>query len=376
MQGTRNSETAKQRDRDKSREIARSSAGSLVRLLAGSLLFAAAGCASSTTVSPGIAAPAPAPTADTLPANVVVSTEPWTFEAKEGKLIQTLSYRILTTATKSSLVDRMPLFMELALIHYTTALGELPRPQGAMDTYLMANRPQWARMTQRFMGDQADVYLQIQRGGFASGGRAILYDIGPRDTFAIAAHEGWHQYTQKTFKNPLPVSLEEGLATYMEGFRWDADYQRPNFLPWSNFERFEQLRQAEHNGKLLPLDKLMRSTPQELMAGDPDNALIYYAQVWALIHFFYEGEGGSHKADLQTMLGDAAQGRLIARIQKEAGGRAASVYATRHAGVDLLAIYMGKSAAELDAAYQTFVKDVVRSGSRQKIVTGKSPLAE
>ena len=109
------------------------------------------GCASSPQhASPGIAAPAPAPTAETLPANVVVSNEPWTFENKEGRLIQTLSYRILTTASKSALVDRVPLFMELALIHYTTALGDLPRPQGEMETYLMANRPQWTRMTQRF----------------------------------------------------------------------------------------------------------------------------------------------------------------------------------------------------------------------------------
>jgi hypothetical protein len=78
------------------------------------------------------------------------------------------------------------------------------------------------------MGSDAEVYLKIQRGGFAASGRAILYDIGPRDTFAIAAHEGWHQYTQKSFRAPLTVSFEEGLATYMEGFRWsDDDRTRP-----------------------------------------------------------------------------------------------------------------------------------------------------
>src|SRR4051812_4457747 len=84
-----------------------------------------AACASGPTASPAAkatAAPgavAADPTA--LPANVVISTEPWTFETKDGKIISTLSYRILTTATKTSLTDRMPPFMEMALIHYTTA---------------------------------------------------------------------------------------------------------------------------------------------------------------------------------------------------------------------------------------------------------------
>jgi hypothetical protein len=275
------------------------------------------------------------------------------------------------------------MFMESALIHYTTALGPLPRPDSAMETYLMGTRPQWARMTQRFMGEQAETYLQIQRGGFASGGKAILYDIGPRDTFAIAAHEGWHQYSQKTFKNPLPVTLEEGVATYMEGFRWTppgsdvpaSSATTPTFMPWSNWERYEQLRQAERNGKLVPLDKLMRSTPQELMAGDPDNALVYYAQVWALIHFLNEDGAGQYQKALQAMLSDAANGRLVTKIQKELGSRAAGAYMTRRTGVDLLALYTGRTAAAMDGDYQLFIRAIVKTGSRGKIVAGKSPLS-
>jgi hypothetical protein len=337
------------------------------------------GCASSPTSKPSAAAGAvgaPAVDPNILPANVVVSVEPWTYEAKEGKIIQTLSYRILTTATKTSLTDRIPMFMEVALVHYTTSLGTLPRPEGAMETYVMANRPQWVRLTQRFMGDQAETYLQIQRGGFASGGRAILYDIGPRDTFAIAAHEGWHQYTQKAFKNPLPVTLEEGVATYMEGFRWDAQAaDKPIFLPWSNWERYEQLRQAERGGKLFSLEKLMRSTPQELMAGDPDAALVYYAQVWALIHFLNEEGGGQYQKALKAMLSDAANGKLLLKIQKEFGSRAAGAYANRRTGVDLLKLYTGRSAVDLDADYQAFIKAIVKNGSRGKIVAGQSPVA-
>jgi hypothetical protein len=41
---------------------------------------------------------------------------------------------------------------------------------------------------------------------------------------------------------------------------------------------------------------LTRSTPQELIARDANAALFYYAQVWALVHFLNEGEGGRSSA--------------------------------------------------------------------------------
>jgi len=347
--------------------------------LALTLALVGVGCAQPRSASPGLAAapvaPAPAaPDPNTLPANVVLATAPWTFESREGSVIETPSYRIMTTATRTALVERVPAFMELALNHYTSALADLPRPNEHMECYILGTRPQWARMTQRVMGNDADMYLRIQRGGFSSGGRAILYDIGPRDTFAIAAHEGWHQYTQKTFRNSLPVTLEEGLATYMEGFRWNPEQpERPIFLPWANVERYEQLRQAERTGKLIPLDRLMRSKPQELMAEDPDSALIYYAQVWALIHFLNEGEGGKYREGLRLLLTDAAHGRLVARVNHTLASRGIP---TRR-GVDLLDIYLNRTAASLDEEYQAFIRAVVqKNGGRGRIIRGASPLSE
>ncbi|CAG1008266.1 hypothetical protein PHYC_03542 [Phycisphaerales bacterium] len=308
------------------------------------------------------------------PADIVLSSEAWTFESKDGLLVRTPSYRVFTTATKYGLAQRVPVFLERCLIHYTSTLGDLPLPREPMETYMLGNRPQWTRVTQRFMGSEAEVYLKIQRGGFAADGRAILYDIGPRDTFAIAAHEGWHQYTQKTFRSPLPVSFEEGLATYMEGFRWaDSERSRPRFLPWANLERFEQLRSANSMGKLMSLSKLQQATPQDLIADDPDAALVYYAQVWAMIHFLHEGEGGAHRANLEKLLRDAASGELHKRIRRELGSRSSSAYATRRTGVDLLGLYFGARADDMDAAYREFIADIVKVGSRDRIVAGESP---
>jgi hypothetical protein len=349
----------------------------LFLLLAGTLALAA--CSGHQPASPGLAASreTPAPAAvdpNALPAKVILATAPWTFESREGSVIETASYRIMTTATRTTLVERVPAFMELALNHYTTTVGDLPRPNEQMESYILGTRPQWARMTQRVMGNDADMYLRIQRGGFSSGGRAILYDIGPRDTFAIAAHEGWHQYTQKAFRNMLPTTLEEGMATFMEGFRWNPDQMdRPLFLPWANVERYEQLRQAERAGKLIPLDRLMRSTPQNLMADDPDSALIYYAQVWALIHFLNEGEGGKYQNGLKLLLSDAAHGRLVARVNHTLSSR--GIHSRR--GVDMLDIYLGRPASSLNEEYMAFVRAVVqKNGGRGRIVRGQSPLSE
>lgn len=313
------------------------------------------------------------------PANVVVSTNPWTYENFNGQVISTPYYRLYTTTERQQLITRLPLFLESSLLNYRTAITDLPPPADSMESYILANRPQWARLTQRLMGRESDVYLQIQRGGFASGGRAVLYDIGPRDTFVIAAHEGWHQYSQKTFLAPLPTTIEEGLATFMEGFRWDTENPgRPIFAPWSNTERFDQLRNAVRRGKLLQLQDLLNSTPQELVTTDADMALTYYAQGWAMIHYLSEGpvgpESGKYRGALEQMVKDASTGQLIDRIRRSVGDRGARIYAARRQGVDLLQVYTGKGAEEHAADYQAFVEHIVRTGAKARIVRGLSPV--
>ncbi|MBS0196706.1 MAG: hypothetical protein JSR77_08105 [Planctomycetes bacterium] len=309
------------------------------------------------------------------PAELVLKSEPWTMEFPAGRTITTPAYRLYTTSSKPFIVDNIPVFLETALSHYTTAIAELPRPSEPLEVFLLDTRAQWERMTQRFMGEEAPTYLRIQKGGFTSDGRALLYDIGRRDTFAITAHEGWHVYTQKTFRNALPVWLEEGMACYMEGFRWDPNgEERPTFKPWANFERFDQLRWGVRAAKLMPLETLVNSTPQQLITGDADAALFYYAQVWVFVHFLNESSGGAYRGPLREFLNDAANGRLVSRIQTQFGQRAANAYVYRKRGVDLLTMYFGKSAAAMQPEFDAFVNQVVKTGTRQQIWQGKSPL--
>lgn len=320
-------------------------------------------------------APEPSPAVVSPRASsVVLSVDPWEFNGRPGRLIRTTWYRLFTTETNAAMLETMPEFLETALEHYTTALCYLPRPAMKLDTFLMGTRPQWAALTEQVMGSSARTYLRIERGGFAAGGRALLWSIGPRDTLAIAAHEGWHQYTQRAFREWLPAWLEEGIATYMEGFVPDPrDPRRPIFSGWANVERFDQLRAAAGRRSLMPLDELLRVSPQSLIDTSTDQTLTYYAQVWALVHFLREGEGEKYRGALARVAGDAANGRMEGELALQMGSPAARRVVLSRSGPAVFAAYFNGDIEAAAVEYDRFVQRVV-DGPRERIVAGRSPL--
>ncbi len=309
----------------------------------------------------------------TTPASAVRSAEPWEFAGDPGQIIRTDHYRIFTTATRPILVKRLPGFLEATLTHYRTSLTAtpLPSPPVKLDTYIMHTRPQWAGLTRALMRERAPLYLRIDRGGFAAAGRGVYRDLGDlNDTFNLAAHEGWHQYTQLTFKERLPPYLEEGIATYMEGFNWHPNRpDTPVFRPWANMERFRALRAAAQARRLLSLPELISITPQELIQRDQDMALVWYAQVWALVHFLNEGNDRAHNDGFNRMLTAAADGTL-----NRTGSRFQNLTAASPRGPSLFERYFNASAAQLDRDYQRFIERVVAPGGQNAIVAGVSPL--
>jgi hypothetical protein len=312
----------------------------------------------------------------------IESIEPWSFNSAEGRLVRTPHYRLFTTQHDTVLSSRLPLFLEAAIENYRTRFtGEsspLPEPELKLDTYILRSRADWALLTRQMTGNQADLFLRIPRGGFAFGGKSLLFDIGAHDTNCIVSHEGWHQYTQRAFKRPLPVWLEEGIATYMEGHRFDGKGS-PQFLPWLNTERFDQLRRAQAQGRLMSLPALLDSAPQSLLAGaggsaNPNaDALVYYAQVWALTHFLDEGAGGRYHAPLATLLRDAASGDVDAQLTRAHGPGAPRILAMRR-GPGVFTAYFGDLGAAA-GAYDQFIHQLVQPGSRNAIVEGVSPFS-
>lgn len=335
-------------------------------------LAALSGCASGPkpeAVSPGVVSGAPARSAF-----AIESVEAWTFGGSLGQQINTPNYRLFTTEKDAVIVDRAPRFLELALDHYRSALGPLPPPPLKLDTFLMDNRTQWTRLTLQMLGEQGRRYQSIGRGGFATGGKAFLYDIGLFDTLAIAAHEGWHQYTQRTFRDPLPVWLEEGIAAYMEGHRWAGP--EPVFLPWANLERFDQLRNARARGGIMTLEMLLDSSPQDMLGHVGDGALTFYAQAWALVHFLNEGEGGRHRAALRALLVQASQGQMRQTLINRLGAPdAVRALTSRRGGAVFRAYFADEDFAAVSRAYDAFIAKLVLPGSRGAIAEGRSPFA-
>ena len=309
----------------------------------------------------------------------VADRQPWTFRGVKGWEYRTPNAIIRTTSDDRKILERLPPFVELSVLHYQSDLVRLPRPAETIETFFFDNRSQWATMTRALMGDRAQVYLSIERGGYSANQIGVFFDLGPRDSFVICAHEGWHQYAHSTFAGPMPVWLDEGVACVMEGFRWDEQFpDHPRFLPWANTERFDQLRDAYNSESLMPVHALVTLRPQDLIEQGSRSgsiqpaALVYYAQVWALIHFLREGEGGYYRGAFEQLLTDCANDALRDRLTAE-GLRQ---FNTRRTGAETLLAYLpeGTTLRELNEQYQRFIARIVRVGGRNSVVAGRSPI--
>ena len=340
-------------------------------VMAALVALAAAGCNGPDSLPPALtvsgassATAARAAKFDPAAAARATTRTPWRFAVYDGSAISSPHFRIYTTISSRRILERLPNFLEHALAHYTTALGDLPAPARRMETYVFVDRRQWKAKTRQLLPNDAGTFDNLGRGGFTTGGVSVLYYIdwneGDRDTFAIAAHEGWHQYTQSTFRNPLPVWLEEGIATYMEGYRrpWRA---APQFQPRKNHERADALGDAIRYGRLIPLSELLGRPPQSFLEEGKDQLLTYYAQVWALAVFLDEGEGGRYRPALETVLGDAVKGRIARTLLRSPavlsrGQR--SVVLNSRAGPAVILAYFNRDLEAFERAYLEFAREL------------------
>lgn len=290
---------------------------------------------------------------------------PWRFADYDGWHVRTPNYDIFTTIEHDVVLDRLPNFYEAALHNYTTAFCPLPIPTRRFESYMFQDRRQWAAKTRQMLPAQSELFLRLGRGGFTTRGIAILYyiDYGPfpRDTFAIASHEGWHQYTQQTFRHQLPIWLEEGIATYMEGYRISREGV-PTFQPHHNRERERTLREAVRRDRLIPLSELLRRTPQSFLERSKDHLLVYYAQVWGLVRFLYEGADGRYRDGLNELLRDAAEGRFVGRLLESnivdrRSARNGSI--PGRIGAAPLLVYFNSDMSEFEREYLAFVAQIV-----------------
>jgi hypothetical protein len=331
--------------------------------------------------------------------SVIEGVEPWEFGGVSGQTIFTRHFVIRTTERLPAIRERLPLLLETALGHYRSAITTLPAPPGRMETFVMDSRAQWRALVLEQLGPAAGPALNITRGGLTARGKALLFDIGSGDTLSVAAHEGWHQYTQSTFAQIPPVWMEEGMAVLMEGHRWVGPPARPVFGPWANMARYDRLVRAVRAGELMSLEQVLGSTPGGMIGmaspdgagGDargagavsapinPQTPIVWYSQVWALMLWINEGEGGRYRTGLVAALEDARLGRLgpgvVARLNLGDDGT------TRHpigqgAGVLVFRAYVEPDLSRAEASYRQFLLRLTSNGVRSAVARGVSPLAE
>ena len=313
-----------------------------------------------------------------LGATRVTAWDPPVLEGPDGVLVDTRNYAIHTTLEDGWLFEKIPIFLEKALEHYRTAIIDLPAPDERLETFIFGERGQWQAFTRLILPGEAGIYLSLGKGGFTTGSKAVLYDIGRWDTLCITAHEGWHQYAQAMFAESVPAWFDEGIATWMEGCRFDRSAEEPSFMPWRNFERFNELRRSVRIGRMYPLRDLLAKPPEFFLKNGREHLLSYYAQVWAFMHFLMEGEDGRYRSGVERVLEDARDGRLrrtmvnspqLTRLSAE---ERASL---RDRGLILAVAYFNGDLDELEREFRSFIRIITGRGTGGAVARGRSPLS-
>lgn len=233
---------------------------------------------------------------------------PWTSPYAQGERIQTPHYAIYSTTKTSSLQQYFPGFMEASHQNYLAITGLDDEPSGKrLPMYLLGSREEWAALTQKVTGPQAEQYLSIEAGGYCFQGVCVLFDIAPMATFSVGAHEGMHQFLSRRMKQNLPLWLEEGLCVTAEGH--EIQGANVKFTPEKNILRYTDLRAAIVGSQWIPLAKLLPLDAGDVVSSpDPRGGVGYYGQLWALVRYIRSQP--QYKSGLRRMLLDAQDGKL------------------------------------------------------------------
>jgi len=319
-------------------------------LLLITVLATLAGCGSpKTTVKP-----------TSYPIVIDTDNHSWNTPYSKGQMLVTDHYRIYTTIRNRPLRKYMPGFMEAAYKQYAnlTTLSDLPSTIH-MPMYVMATRPEWAALTTSRMGDRAGSVLSITAGGYCYDGVCVLWDIGPRATLSVAAHEGLHQFLSYRLTQSLPMWLEEGICVLAEGYQLHKGSLV--FTPKNNPSRITALRNAVVNdhwietARLLPMD-----AGDAVGTGRTEKAVGYYGQLWALSLFIRNTP--KYNKGMQQMISDAQKGRMhlalgltsdaLAKLKRH--GRAYN----RTISTPLFKHYISKDLAVFNLEYLAFAREL------------------
>lgn len=250
-------------------------------------------------------------------------SEPWAFRGRPGTKLVTAHYEIYTTLRDETLINGIPEMCESAYSEYARLVAPVHATDERMKVYLFAARPEWADFTREFTGARAAVFLKVRNGGYSEQGVSVIQYVSHDITFPLLAHEGFHQYLYCCVTDQVPAWLNEGLAVYFEGQELGGD-GRTKFEPWNNPSRSNSLAEAIIRKKLFPLEEILDTHAGRIAGMPPRTVGTYYSQLWALVGFLMEGEGGKYSDGFGRLLKAVSGGELeqfarAAHVMSDAG---------------------------------------------------------
>ena len=284
-------------------------------------------------------------------AAVPMQTQPWQYRDNPGKTLLTQHYAIHTTISDEQFLDKLPQIMEGRWGNTANWRRDCPRMTSRWIASSSRNVPSGFSSRRNTPAPTLPVYLRINRGGYTRGDWYVAYYIGDSSTYSVAAHEGWHQYVARNFKNHLPPFLEEGVATQFESIRWEGGLPRWNVH--FNANRVQRLRQAIDGKYLWPLQDLITMHAGDVVGLSGEKIEAFYAQDWAFVRFAWDAENGKYRPAFQHLLSDAAAGTLYDPVH---GALPQQLTAwNRRLVKPILEHYFGMELTDLDKAYQGYL---------------------
>lgn len=277
----------------------------------------------------------------------------WEYGQAKGRRVVSEHYDIYTTVREERLLAALPQVMENAFVFYQRLTPTVAPPPKRMLVYLFAERAEFEHFTRRLAGPQAELLVRIRGGGYSLEGITVAQYVSHAVTFPIMTHEGFHQYLHHCVNPRVPAWLNEGAAVLCEGQRWGEKGLR-EFDPWFNPMRRNRLGEAVQRRKTIPLRELLRINAGHVIDEPGVRIDAYYGQVWALMLFLQEGEGGKYAPGLRRLLAALADEDL------EEAARSAFVTSRSEAFNFGEAVFVAYITGDLDTVsqeYERFIRE-------------------
>lgn len=137
-------------------------------------------------------------------------------------------------------------------------------------------------------------------GGYFQPGDDVNYitlPAGGRDEFSTIFHEYTHFIVDNNFgRTNVPPWFNEGLAEYYQTFKIEDD--RKVTLGGLQNDHLALLSQ----NKLIPFDTFFKISDTDLHEQSDDGVGLFYAQAWALMHYFINGNNGARSKQMYKFL--------------------------------------------------------------------------